>query len=547
MRPSPPYTRLLGLTVVLVLSLWSPLPASAADGPALSLSGPTAVAAGGSATVVATLTQDGGPVAAASVRLLRVTGDGTTVEGTGSTDGAGQVSFTVAVPTDSTFRAVRDDGTGELTSLDLLVRAATPTSLVLRAPASGVVDSRQTVAAVLSRQDGAGVAGETLRFQRRVSGAWQAAGQAVTDSEGRASVSVDIRPTQADNTFRAAFEGRFDEDAGTEDLLGATSAVAVVEPRRRDTTLSVTGPSRIVDETSETLRLRWLADNGDAVPGSVTVWRRLAGGDWRRYTTLTTGGDGLASVSVSPRVDSRWKAVGAVGRWWQGDTSGVHALDNVPPGSPVAYPAGAPKPALRLPAQARAQGAGPNPTVAGISGAMWRSMVGRSWHRGCPVGRAQLRVVRVNYWAYNGYRRRGEIVVRDAIAGRTAQVFSAIYRAGLPIRAMYRVDRFGWSSRLRGADDYRSMRAGNTSGFNCRGVVGNPSVRSPHSYGRSIDINPWENPYRSRQGWTPNTWWVSRSHPRIAWRSTSHQMVQIMADHGFRWTYGRFDAHHFDG
>ena len=72
-------------------------------------------------------------------------------------------------------------------------------------------------------------------------------------------------------------------------------------------------------------------------------------------------------------------------------------------------------------------------------------------------------------------------------------------------------------------------------------------MRSPHSYGRSIDINPGENPYQSRDGWVPNTWWVSRSHPRIAWRSTSHRMVEIFRNHGFRWTYGRFDAHHFDG
>ena len=37
------------------------------------------------------------------------------------------------------------------------------------------------------------------------------------------------------------------------------------------------------------------------------------------------------------------------------------------------------------------------------------------------------------------------------------------------------------------------------------------------------------------------------SHPRIAWRSSGHRMVEIMRNHGFRWTYGRSDAHHFDG
>jgi hypothetical protein len=424
---------------------------------------------------------------------------------------------------------------------------ATPTTLTVSAPAGGFVNSSQEVSALLRREDGSPVDGATVRFQRQVGGTWQGAGQAATGADGRAAVQVGVRPTRGDNTFRALFDGRTDTDPATEDLHAATSETVVVEPRRRATTLTVSGPGRIVDESSVTLRLRWFAGNGEPVPGRFVVWCRYGGGDWRRHTTVMAGADGLASVRVSPRVDSRWKATGAAGPWWLSDTSGVHVLDNVPPGDPVAYPKGAPAPGLRLPAQARAVGSGPNATIGRISDGTWRLMVGRSWRRGCPVGRAQLRVVRVNYWAYNGYRRRGEIVVRDAIAGKTARVFAAIYRAGLPIRSMYRVDRFGWSKKLQGADDHRSMRAGNTSGFNCRGVVGNPRARSPHASGRSIDINTWENPYGSRQGWVPNTWWVPRSHPRIAWRSGGHPMVRILRNNGFRWTYGRGDSQHFDG
>ncbi len=33
----------------------------------------------------------------------------------------------------------------------------------------------------------------------------------------------------------------------------------------------------------------------------------------------------------------------------------------------------------------------------------------------------------------------------------------------------------------------------------------------------------------------------------VAWRSASHPVVEIWRAHGFRWTYGTFDAHHFDG
>ncbi|MBE7323768.1 M15 family metallopeptidase [Nocardioides sp. Y6] len=158
---------------------------------------------------------------------------------------------------------------------------------------------------------------------------------------------------------------------------------------------------------------------------------------------------------------------------------------------------------------------------------VWRSMVGRSWRKGCPVGRAGLRLVEVNHWNFDG-------------------AFTEMHARRIPVRSMHRVDRFGYSRRLGGADDYRSMAADNTSVFNCRGVVGNPSVRSPHSYGRSLDLNPWENPYFSRTGVVPNRWWVHRSHPRVAWRSREHEVVRLLARHGFRWTYGRADAHHFD-
>jgi hypothetical protein len=130
----------------------------------------------------------------------------------------------------------------------------------------------------------------------------------------------------------------------------------------------------------------------------------------------------------------------------------------------------------------------------------------------------------------------------DQIGGALREM----YERGFPIRSMYRVDRFGWSARLQGGDDYTSMAAGNTSGFNCRWVVNRPGVRSPHSYGRSLDVNTWENPYRSATGLVPNSWWQPRSHPLVAWRSRSHPVVRIMRSHGLQWTYGRGDSQHFD-
>ena len=153
----------------------------------------------------------------------------------------------------------------------------------------------------------------------------------------------------------------------------------------------------------------------------------------------------------------------------------------------------------------------------------------------------------MNYWDYRGYRRRGELVANASTRPvAMGAALADMYRRQLPIRAMYRVDRFGWGSRSRGGDDYASMAAGNTSAFNCRDVTGRPGHRSPHSWGRSLDINTWENPYRSARGIVPNGWWQSRSDARVAWRSRSHAVVQVMARHGLRWTYGNGDTQHFD-
>jgi hypothetical protein len=419
--------------------------------------------------------------------------------------------------------------------------AAVATTLEVSIPASAVVDAEVTARAVLTRQDtGRPVADAQVRFERRVGGRWSRIGAGRTDGQGVATTAFRVEPAAGDNAVRAVY-------TGNAELSPVTSQVATVRPRLRSTRLTVSGPAKVVDEKKARLTFRWRAGNGDPVPGRAVVQVRQGKAGWKRHARMIFGADGTASVRVAPRVDTRWRAVGAAGRWWAGATSPVHRLDNVPPLSPVRYPAAAPKPRVRLPDQKRAVGSGANAKVKRIGAKVWRSMKGRSWHSGCPVGRGQLRLVQVNYWGYDGYRHRGELVVNASIAGKTAGVFSALYRDQRRIRAMYRVDRFGWSKRVRGADDYRSMAAGNTSAFNCRDVVGRPGVRSPHSYGRAIDINPWENPYRASHGWVPNQWWVGRSHPVLAWRSSSHPMVRLMRAHGFRWTYGTGDAHHFDG
>jgi hypothetical protein len=112
-----------------------------------------------------------------------------------------------------------------------------------------------------------------------------------------------------------------------------------------------------------------------------------------------------------------------------------------------------------------------------------------SYRTGCPVGPAELRVVRIPHWGFDGRVHTGSLVVHRRVTGAVVRVFRRLYDARFPIRRMVPV------SAYRGSDE-ASMVADNTSGFNCRFAVGSGTKRwSMHAYGLAIDVNPVENPY----------------------------------------------------
>jgi len=414
-----------------------------------------------------------------------------------------------------------------------------PTVLTVSSAARYADADTAVVVRLVQQADQAPVVGASVTVERRVDGVWASVAVVVTDGTGRARVDQTLARDAGDNVFRATYDG--------DELHAAASSGRYQAPLvRREGVVSVGGPDRVVDEQSVRVQVRWRTRSGTPVSGRVLLWRRDGNGEWRRFRRIRTGSDGVAAVEVTPRLDTRWRATSPRLDWVTRDRSRVHRVDNLPPGKQVRLPARAPRPRVGLPRQDRAKGEGANASVSRIPDRVWRQMTGRSWHSGCPVGRSGLRLLRVNYWGYDGYRYRGELVARTDAIDNMRGALVALYARELPIRSMYRVDRFGWSRRLRGADDYRSMAAGNTSAFNCRDVVGRPGVRSPHAYGRALDLNTWENPYRSSHGWVPNAWWPSRSHARVAWRSREHAVVRVMLAHGFRWTYGTGDSQHFD-
>ena len=122
-----------------------------------------------------------------------------------------------------------------------------------------------------------------------------------------------------------------------------------------------------------------------------------------------------------------------------------------------------------------------------------RVLKGGSWHKGCPVALNKLSYLQLKYWDFKGKERVGELIVNSAISNRVCKVFGSLYNSGYPIRQMRLVSDFK-------ANDDASMRADNTSAFNCRLMTGSKTKWSNHSYGLAIDLNPFENPYISKSG-----------------------------------------------
>jgi hypothetical protein len=110
-----------------------------------------------------------------------------------------------------------------------------------------------------------------------------------------------------------------------------------------------------------------------------------------------------------------------------------------------------------------------------------------SWRPGCPVPVEQLRAIDVRHFGNDGAVHTGRLIVAANLANGMVEVFRALYNARFPIERMEPIDRYG-------GDDMRSIKANNTSAFNCRAVTGGTGW-SEHAYGRAIDVNPFVNPY----------------------------------------------------
>jgi hypothetical protein len=130
--------------------------------------------------------------------------------------------------------------------------------------------------------------------------------------------------------------------------------------------------------------------------------------------------------------------------------------------------------------------------------------VAKTYHSGCPVGPSKLRTIRMNFYARDAKMHRGVLIVRSDLTTEVNRGFATALAHRYPVAKMNNPNVYG-------GNDPVQMEANNSSGFNCRKVVGNPYRMSPHSYGIAIDVNTVQNPYRDRNG----KWWPENGKPYI--------------------------------
>lgn len=187
-------------------------------------------------------------------------------------------------------------------------------------------------------------------------------------------------------------------------------------------------------------------------------------------------------------------------------------------------------------------------TVEALPDAVFARMLGKSYPKGCPVRRADLRYLRLLHVDKDGRVLLGEMVCNKAIAADVLDIFRELYLKKYPIESIRLIDDYG-------ASDEASMRANNSSAFCYREVRGSKKL-SAHARGMAVDINTLYNPYyhRSSSGRvmvqpTTGRKYLDRTvafpykvvRGDLAWR--------LFTSHGFQWggTWRRVkDYQHFE-
>jgi hypothetical protein len=216
----------------------------------------------------------------------------------------------------------------------------------------------------------------------------------------------------------------------------------------------------------------------------------------------------------------------------------------VPPSSmaPSSEPSATPAEASATPtepAQVRADA-----VISRIGDRQWaRIEATGTWRAECPAGRDDLRRLEVNYVDFDGGIQRGSLVANRDTVDDLAAIFTDLFDAKFPIARMEPVEKYD-------GDVIRSLKANNTSAFNCRrpDQINAPTKDSPHANGRAVDINPYQNPWTDPRCdcWVPSADFAdNREGPGVITKGSLPW--QLFTERGWIWQDIKVpDYMHFD-
>lgn len=165
-----------------------------------------------------------------------------------------------------------------------------------------------------------------------------------------------------------------------------------------------------------------------------------------------------------------------------------------------------------------------------------RADLGNSWAKGCPVKPRKLRAIDMNFIDYSGTLKRGRLIVHRKVVDVTVDAFGRAFDADFRINSMIPVQAFNSS-------DNKSMRADNTSAFNCRKLPGTTRW-SAHALGQAIDVNPRRNPDVFPHKVLPSNGaaYARRTPLQPGMVNSASVLTRIFSAHGWTWG-GNYRTH----
>lgn len=153
--------------------------------------------------------------------------------------------------------------------------------------------------------------------------------------------------------------------------------------------------------------------------------------------------------------------------------------------------------------------------------------------------RSTLSLISVQHLSFDGSVRCGQLIVHCDLATEVVEIFRELLSLRFPIEKIVPMPTYNW-------DDNASMEDNNSSAFNYRLIDGTDRL-SNHSFGRSVDINPKQNPYVKGSVILPKTGVYDPSKPGTF--VTGSEAVKAFTSRGFEWG-GNWvslkDRHHFE-